>query len=127
MKRVFLIVLDSCGAGALPDAATFGDEGTHTLRSCYKTGELHVPNLLRMGLGNIENLEFLGGEEKPIAAYGYDNRALGACRAYFSKAFSHISKWISERSPGAFFPGNRERCSVQSSLLGYRGHSRLRR
>lgn len=70
MKRVFLIVLDSCGAGALPDAAKFGDEGTHTLRSCYNTGELHLPNMLRMGLGNIDNLEFLGGEEKPIAAYG---------------------------------------------------------
>ena len=33
MKRVFLIVLDSCGVGAMPDAADFGDEGSFTLRS----------------------------------------------------------------------------------------------
>ena len=64
--RVFIIVLDSCGAGALPDAAEFGDAGTNTLRSCADTGELHFPNLLRLGLGNIEGLEFLG----PAAAFG---------------------------------------------------------
>ena len=39
-KRVFLIVLDSCGCGELPDAAKFGDAGSHTLRSCYQSGKL---------------------------------------------------------------------------------------
>ena len=38
MKRIFLIVLDSCGVGAAPDAADFGDAGTNTLRSCAQTG-----------------------------------------------------------------------------------------
>ncbi|MBQ7038300.1 MAG: phosphopentomutase [Clostridia bacterium] len=70
MKRVFLIVLDSVGAGAMPDAALFGDEGAHTLKSCYQTGKLHIPTLKRLGLGNITGLEFLGGEQSPLAAYG---------------------------------------------------------
>lgn len=70
MKRVFLIILDSCGAGALPDAAQFGDAGTNTLRSCFDTGLLHIPNLLQMGLGNIEGLSFLGRTDCPTAAFG---------------------------------------------------------
>lgn len=50
MKRVFLVVLDSFGVGALPDAAAYGDEGSDTLLACAKTGLLHVPNLEKMGL-----------------------------------------------------------------------------
>ena len=69
-KRVFLIVLDSVGAGALPDAELFGDAGTNTLRSCYNTGKLNIPNMLKMGLGNIDGLEFLGICENPCASYG---------------------------------------------------------
>ena len=70
MNRVFLIVLDSCGIGALPDAEKYNDAGVHTLRSCHQTGILKIPNMLRMGLGNIEGLEFLSTEEKPTASYG---------------------------------------------------------
>ncbi len=70
VKRVFLIVLDSCGAGALPDAAAFGDEGAHTLKSCYATGKLVVPHLKQLGLGNIEGLSFLGKVSCPLGAYG---------------------------------------------------------
>ena len=68
MKRVFLIVLDSCGAGALPDAARFGDAGVNTLRSCAATGGLHIPNLIQAGIGNIDGLEFLGTTPTPTAA-----------------------------------------------------------
>ncbi len=70
MKRVFLIVLDSVGAGALPDAHLFGDAGANTLRSCAGTGALEIPNLLRLGLGNIDGLEFLGPVPSPEAAHG---------------------------------------------------------
>lgn len=70
MKRVFLIVLDSCGAGALPDAADFGDVGVHTLRACAGSGQLHIPNLIRAGLGNIPGLDFLGTTPAPLGAYG---------------------------------------------------------
>ncbi len=54
-KRIFLIVLDSFGVGELPDAAAFGDEGSHTLRALQNSGKLNCPNLERLGLFNIEN------------------------------------------------------------------------
>ncbi len=68
MKRVFLIVLDSCGCGALPDSEAFGDIGVHTLRSCAQSEYLNIPNLKRLGIGNIPGLEFLGKEENPAGA-----------------------------------------------------------
>ena len=68
--KTFLIVLDSLGAGALPDAADFGDAGAHTLRSVSKSPYFSVPNLKEMGLGNIEGLEFLGAHGAPKAAFG---------------------------------------------------------
>lgn len=56
-KRVFLIVLDSFGVGEMPDAADFGDKGANTLRSCFNTGKLNVPNMAKMGLFNIDGVE----------------------------------------------------------------------
>ena len=71
MKRVILIVLDSFGVGELEDAASFGDEGSNTFINIAKvTDKLKIPNLLNMGLGNIQGL---GGEyavESPVGAYG---------------------------------------------------------
>ena len=69
MKRVFLIVLDSFGIGALPDAAAFGDAGTNTLASCAATGKLHIPNMIAAGLGNIEGVTCLPKAETPVGAY----------------------------------------------------------
>ncbi len=69
MKRVFLIVLDSCGAGAMPDAPQFGDVGVHTLRSCATSDKLDIPNMKKLGLGNIIGLDFLGKTERPTGAY----------------------------------------------------------
>ena len=57
MKRIFLIVLDSFGIGAMPDAGRFGDGDVNTLRSCAATGKLHIPNLIAAGLGNIQKLK----------------------------------------------------------------------
>ena len=68
MKRVFLIVLDSCGAGAMPDSEKFGDVGVHTLRSCASSDKLHIPTLKKLGIGNIDGQEFLGREENPTGA-----------------------------------------------------------
>ena len=48
MKRVFLIVLDSCGAGAMPDSEKFGDVGVHTLKSCATSDKLHIPTLKKI-------------------------------------------------------------------------------
>lgn len=69
MKRVFLIVLDSFGVGEMPDAADFGDEGANTLRSCFNTGHLNVPNMQKLGLFNIDGVEVGEKCENPIGAY----------------------------------------------------------
>lgn len=66
-ERVFLIVLDSVGAGEAPDAADFGDTGAHTLHSIHETGRLNIPCLLNLGLGNVEGLSFLGATDTPRA------------------------------------------------------------
>ncbi len=68
MKRIFLIVLDSCGIGAAPDAADFGDVGADTLRSCAGSKELNIPNLLAAGLGNLDGVDYLPKTDAPTAA-----------------------------------------------------------
>lgn len=68
MKRVFLIVLDSFGIGQMPDAEGFGDVGVNTLRSCASSGILHLPNLTKLGMGNIDGVEVLPKENAPIGA-----------------------------------------------------------
>ena len=70
MKRVFLIVLDSLGIGEAPDASDFGDEGANTLLSAHKTGQLKIPNLISLGLGNIDGVTFLDKANSPLAAHG---------------------------------------------------------
>ena len=68
-KRVFLIVLDSFGVGEMPDAADFGDKGANTLRSCFNTGKLNVPNMAKMGLFNIDGVEVGEKETAPEGAF----------------------------------------------------------
>ncbi len=69
MKRVFLIVLDSFGIGAMPDSEEFGDKAPNTLGSVLKTGKLNVPNMIKLGLGSIDGVEGLPKGE-PIGVYG---------------------------------------------------------
>jgi phosphopentomutase len=58
MPRACVIVLDAVGAGELPDANEYGDEGSNTLGNVAKAvGGLDLPNLEQLGLGNIEDLE----------------------------------------------------------------------
>ena len=70
MKRIFLIVLDSFGVGALPDADAFGDAGASTLRACAGSPELHIPNLISLGLGRIDGVSCLPKPRRAAAAYG---------------------------------------------------------
>ena len=71
VKRVFLIILDSLGAGEAPDADKFGDVGANTLRSLSRSKKLNIKNLLSLGISDIDGLEFLGKRpEKPLAAVG---------------------------------------------------------
>ena len=68
MKRIFLIVLDSFGVGAEPDAADFGDVGSNTLRSCASSKLFAMPNLIAAGFGNLDGVDFLPKAEHPTAA-----------------------------------------------------------
>ncbi len=68
MKRIFLFVLDSCGIGAMPDAGQFGDGDVNTLRSCAATGKLHIPNLVKAGLGNADGVDYLPKTDTPTGA-----------------------------------------------------------
>jgi len=68
MKRVFLIVLDSFGIGAMPDSESFGDVGVNTLASCAKSSYLHIPNLIKAGLGNIDGVNCLPKTNTPMGA-----------------------------------------------------------
>ena len=69
MKRVFLIVLDSCGIGQMPDCEKFGDRGVNTLRSCAGSAKFSVPNLLKAGIGNIDGVDYLPKNAAPQGAY----------------------------------------------------------
>ena len=68
-KRVFLIVLDSFGIGAAPDAADFGDATANTLGSLAATKELHIPNLCALGFGNIDGVTCLPKADAPAGAF----------------------------------------------------------
>ena len=68
MKRIFLIVLDSFGIGAMPDSESFGDAGVNTLAACAATGKLHIPNMIAAGLGNIAGVTCLPKAGNPAGA-----------------------------------------------------------
>ncbi|MBR7117609.1 MAG: phosphopentomutase [Clostridia bacterium] len=58
-KRVFVIVLDSLGIGAAPDAADFGDEGVNTLKRISTSDKFSIPNLISLGLGAVDGIDYL--------------------------------------------------------------------
>ena len=69
MKRIFLIVLDSFGIGAMPDSQSFGDVGVNTLASCATSEKLHIPNMIAVGLGNMDGVTCLPKVENPTGAF----------------------------------------------------------
>ena len=69
MKRVFLIVLDSFGIGAMPDSEAFGDVGVNTLAACATSPKLHIPNMIAAGLSNIDGVSCLPKVASPVGAY----------------------------------------------------------
>lgn len=69
--RVVIMVLDSAGIGALPDAYLYGDEGSNTLGNLSRAvGGLQLPHLAKLGLGNITGIMGVIPTEHPLAAYG---------------------------------------------------------
>lgn len=69
-KRVFLIVLDSVGCGALPDAHLFGDEGSNTLKSISKSKHFSSSAMASLGIGHIKGIDFVEKVDSPKGAYG---------------------------------------------------------
>jgi phosphopentomutase len=71
IRRVILIILDSVGCGDAPDAETFGDQGSNTLaNTAQAVGGLKLPNMGRLGLGNITPIEGVLPVDEPLGAYG---------------------------------------------------------
>ncbi len=69
-KRIFTIVIDSLGVGALPDAAAYGDAGTDTLgHIAENTDPFHIPNLQKLGMANLHPLKGVEPVEKPLAYF----------------------------------------------------------
>lgn len=68
-KRIHLVVLDSVGIGEAPDAAEFGDTGANTLGHIAEVAGLSVPNMQKLGLGNIAPLTGIDPVENPEAYY----------------------------------------------------------
>jgi phosphopentomutase len=68
VSRVFICVLDGCGAGELPDAAAYGDEGSDTLGHVLRRSRVELPNLVGLGLGEVVRLPL--GAPRPEATYG---------------------------------------------------------
>src|SRR6185295_7026530 len=69
-SRVIWIVLDSVGIGEMPDAAEYGDCGSDTLGNLERARPLRLPNLSRLGLGNIRHFKSLAPDAAPAGAFG---------------------------------------------------------
>jgi phosphopentomutase len=70
-RRAAIVVLDGVGAGAAPDADVYGDAGSHTLGNIARAvGGLTLPNLARLGLGNVTALEGVSSPASPAGAWG---------------------------------------------------------
>ena len=69
-RRVIVIVIDSLGVGALPDAARYGDEGSNTLGNIAAARPLRIPNLQALGISRVVPLAGLAPAGTPVGAYG---------------------------------------------------------
>lgn len=71
MKRIIWIIIDSVGIGALPDSKKFGDEDVNTLGNIVRNyKDIKIPNLINLGIGNINGVDFMDKIDKPIGSFG---------------------------------------------------------
>lgn len=68
-QRIFVIVLDSLGIGAMPDSEEYGDVGVDTLGHIAETMNLSIPNLQRLGMANIRAVKGVEPVKKPLGRY----------------------------------------------------------
>src|SRR3990172_10855227 len=70
-KRFIIVVADSAGGGAQPDARAYGDEGSDTIGNTSRAvGGLHLPNLGKLGLGNLTEVAGVPPEPLPRGFFG---------------------------------------------------------
>lgn len=69
-KRILLIVLDGAGIGAMPDAPEWGDAGSDTLGHILESRDVHLPNMQRLGLGNVRPLANVPPLDQPDGSFG---------------------------------------------------------
>lgn len=95
-KRIFTIVIDSLGAGALPDAGDYGDTGADTLGHISESiEEFHIPNLQKLGIANLHPLKQAEAVEHPLGYYMYLNEAStgkGTMTGHWEMMGLHITK-----------------------------------
>jgi phosphopentomutase len=70
VNNLFLVILDGVGIGELPDAGKYGDAGSNTIKHIAESVEMKLPNLQKMGLGNIEQINRIPPVNNPLASYG---------------------------------------------------------
>lgn len=74
MSRVIWMIIDSVGIGALPDSEKFGDTNVDTLGNIVRAcKDIKIPNMIKMGLANIDGVDSLDSIENPIGSYGRAN------------------------------------------------------
>ena len=70
-RRALILVLDGVGCGEAPDTAAYGDEGSDTIGNIARAvGGLHLPNLQRLGLGNLASIAGVAETSEPVGAWG---------------------------------------------------------
>ena len=70
IERLIWIIIDSVGIGELPDAAKYGDVGSNTLENTVRATDIKLPNLSKLGIGNIDGVTVLEKYENPIGIFG---------------------------------------------------------
>ena len=125
-KRIFLIVLDSCGIGEAPDAADFGDVGASTIRSISKSKYFNIDTLRSIGYTNIDGLSFLGDGEllSRVARLKEKSRGKDTTIGHWEIAGLISEKFFGQASPEMFAEvetigrGKRFNSSVQKPCSG---------
>ena len=90
-KRIFTIVVDSFGAGAMPDAAQYGDEGADTMgHISQNVDEFTIPNLQKLGIANLHPLKQVAAVERPMGYYTFlEEASTGNDRTLGNDGTSH--------------------------------------
>ena len=126
--RVFLVVLDSFGIGAEPDAGDFGDVGSNTLATIVQSPFYHTPNLERLGLFQIDGVECKKSATIPLGAYGRmqeQSRGKDTTVGHWEIA-AHLPGGISGFGDPGLCREDRKRRTVQPALFRHGSDRQIR-